>query len=489
MPYRDLREFLADLEEAGELRRITAEVSRDLEITEITDRVTKAGGPALLFEKVAGCDMPLLINAFGSTNRMTMALGCSDFAEQAARIGELIKPDIPEGFVEKLKKLPAMAKLAGFKPNVVKSGPCQEVILEGDAVDLDKLPVLTCWPKDAGRFITFGLIFTRDPDDGERNIGLYRMQVLGRNKTAMHWQMHHDGAAHFAKYKKLGERMPLAVALGPDPVLSYAASAPLPPGMDEAFFAGFLRGKGVDLVRCKTTDMEVPATSEIVLEGYVDPAEPLVTEGPFGDHTGFYSEADQYPIFHVTAITHRREPIYQTIIVGKPPQEDTWMGKATERIFLPLVRMFFPEVVDYCLPEFGVFHNCVFVSIRKRYPYHARRIIHGIWGLGQMMFSKLIVVVDGHVNVQDPNEVMFYVGANVDARRDVVIVEGPVDVLDHAAPVIGAGSKMGIDATAKIAGEGAIRPWPEEIVMTDDIRDQVARRWSELGLGDIHIRP
>ncbi|MCG3178771.1 MAG: 3-octaprenyl-4-hydroxybenzoate carboxy-lyase [Phycisphaerae bacterium] len=485
MAYRDLREFIGDLEAHGLLKRVAAPVSRDLEITEITDRVTKAAGPALLFEKVTGCDMPVLINAFGSVERMAMALGVGDFAEQAARIAELVKPEIPEGFIEKIRKLPALAKMAGFSPSVVRKGVCQEVVIEGDAVDLNRLPALTCWPGDGGRYITFPLIFTRDPETGDRNIGLYRMQVYDRNTTGMHWQVHHDGAAHFAKYRRRGERMPLAAVVGADPVVSYAASAPLPPGMDEAFFAGFLRGKGIDLVKGHTIDIEVPATAEIVLEGYVDPAEPLRREGPFGDHTGFYSLADDYPVFHVTAITHRRDPIYQTIIVGRPPQEDTCMGKATERMFLPLVRTFIPEVIDYCLPEFGVFHNCVFVRIAKRYPFQARKVMHAIWGLGQMMFSKLIVVVDEDVDVQDTDAVLFHVGANVDARRDTVIVDGPVDVLDHASPYVGAGSKMGIDATRKLPGEGVVREWPDPIVMSDVVKRRVVERWTELGLNDI----
>ena len=487
MAYRDLREFIGELDRRGLLRRIAAPVSRDLEITQITDRVTKAGGPALLFENVTGCSMPVLINAFGTLERMTLALGVDDLAEQAKRIEELINPDIPEGFIEKLKKLPMLARLAGYAPSIVKRGVCQEVVVEGEAVDLNALPVLTCWPGDAGRFITFPLVFTKHPQTGQRNIGLYRMQVFDRNTTGMHWQVHHDGAAHFDAYRRLGRRMPLAVAIGPDPVLSYAASAPLPPGMDEAFFAGFLRGKGVELVPCRTIEMEVPATAEIVLEGYVDPAEPYRTEGAFGDHTGFYSLPDDYPAFHVTAVTHRADPIYQTIIVGAPPQEDTFLGKATERMFLPLVRMFIPEIVDYCLPQFGVFHNCVFVSIRKRYPLAARKVMHAIWGLGQMMFSKLVVVVDEEVDVHDTDAVMFRVGANVDARRDVVIVDGPVDVLDHAAPCVGAGSKMGIDATRKMPGEGVVRPWPELIEMSDAVKQQVAHRWAELGLGDLPV--
>ncbi|MDD4890597.1 MAG: menaquinone biosynthesis decarboxylase [Phycisphaerae bacterium] len=483
MAFRDLREFIDELDRRGQLRRIDAPVSSELEISEIADRVSKAHGPALLFNNVAGSKMPVLINAFGSLERVQLALGNLD--DVAARVQEMIKPEVPVGFIDKLKKLPALAKMAGFMPSIVSKGVCQQVVKEGDALNLNEIPVLKCWPGDAGRFITLPLVFTKDPESGERNIGMYRMQVFDRNSTGMHWQSHHDGAANFEAHRRAGKRMPVAVAIGADPVLSYAATAPLPPGMDEAFFAGFIREKGVELVRCKTIDMEVPATAEIVLEGYVDPAEPPRIEGPFGDHTGFYSPAELYPVFHVTAITHRADAIYQTLIVGKPPQEDLYLGRATERLFAPLVRMMIPDMVDYYLPDFGVFHNCLFVSIRKRYPYMARKVMHAIWGLGQLTVTKMIVVVDEHVNVHDTDEVMFYVGANVDPRRDVEIVDGPVDELDHAAPFTGAGSKMGIDATAKVAGEGTVRPWPTEIRMDKAIRQRVAARWKELGLGDI----
>jgi len=485
VPYRDLREFLEDLDRRGELRRIDAPVSRDLEISEITDRVTKAAGPALLFTHVTGCSMPVLINAYGTMERMALGLGVEDLASLAGRIEEMLRPEIPTGLIEKIKKLPALAKLAGFAPSIVSKGVCQQVVKEGEQVDLGELPVLTCWPDDGGRFITFPLVFTKDPATGERNIGLYRMQVFDRNSTAMHWQTHHDGAANFDAHRRLGRRMDVAVAIGVDPALAYAASAPLPAGMDEALFAGFLREKGVELVRCRTIDLEAPAAAEIVLEGYVDPAEPLRTEGPFGDHTGFYTPPEPYPVFHVTAITHRRDPIYQTLIVGKPPQEDLFLGKATERLFFPMVKMLIPDMVDYSLPVFGIFHNCLFISIRKRYPYHARKVIHAVWGVGQLTVTKTVVVVDEHVNVHDPDEVWFYVGANVDARRDVVIADGPVDVLDHASPYVGGGGKMGIDATAKIPGEGVVRPWPKEIRMTDEVRQRVTQRWNELGLGDV----
>jgi 4-hydroxy-3-polyprenylbenzoate decarboxylase len=426
--YRDLREFVDELDRRGLLRRIGAPVSRDLEIAHIAGRVTKVGGPALLFTNVTGCSFPVLINAFGSDERIRIALG--DLDAIASRIEGILKPDIPVGFFEKLKKLPELAKLAGLAPTVVSRGCCQEVVKQGDQVNLDELPVLTCWPADAGRFITLPLVFTRNAETGVRNIGMYRMQVFDRNTTGMHWQAHHDGAANFDSYRRLGQRMPIAVAIGTDPALAYAATAPLPPGVDETLLAGFIREKSVELVRCRTIDMEVPASAEFVLEGYVDPAEPLRTEGPFGDHTGF----------HVTAITHRESPIYQTLIVGKPPQEDLFLGQATERLFQPVVKAIIPDMVDYRLPQFGVFHNALFISIRKRYPYHARQVMHAIWGLGQLSATKMIVVVDEHVDVHDTDEVMFYLGANVDPRRDVQIVDGPVDELDHAAPFTGAGS-------------------------------------------------
>ena len=483
MSYRDLREFVDALERGGELRRVDAPVSRDLEIAHIAGRVCRVSGPAILFANVTGGAMPVLINAFGSARRVRMALG--DLDALAARLEAILKPDIPSGFFEKLKKLPELAKLAGFAPSIVSRGCCQEVVKQGNDVNLDDLPILTCWPGDAGRFVTLPLVFTKHAQTGQRNIGMYRMQVFDRNTTGMHWQAHHDGAANFDSYRRAARRMDVAVAIGTDPALAYAATAPLPPGVDETLLAGFIREKSVELVRCRTIDMEVPSTAEIVLEGYVDPAEPLRTEGPFGDHTGFYSPAELYPVFHVTAITHRASPIYQTLIVGKPPQEDLFLGQATERLFRPVVKTIIPDLVDYHLPQFGVFHNALFISIRKRYPYHARQVMHAVWGLGQLAATKMIVVVDEHVNVHDTDEVMFYLGANVDPRRDVQIVDGPVDELDHAAPFTGAGSKMGIDATAKIAGEGVVRPWPTELRMSDDVRQRVEQRWKELGLDDV----
>ena len=485
MAYENLQDFINELHDSGELVRIRAEVDPVLEITEITDRVSKSpdGGPALFFERVKGSSMPVVINLLGSYKRMCRALGVQSFEEVADRIAGLVKPQVPEGWLEKLKMVPQFAQLTKLPPRIVRSGVCQTVVKLGSDVNLAELPVLQCWPDDAGRFITFGQVFTRNPVSGERNVGMYRVQVRDRNTCSMHWHLHHDGCHNFMEYKKQGERMPIAVSLGGDPVFPYMATAPLPPNTDECLFGGFLRGQNVDLVKCRSIEMEVPANAEIVLEGYVDPAEPWETEGPFGDHTGFYSLADQFPLFHVTAITHRPNPIYPTTIVGKPPMEDYWMGKATERIFLPLIKMFIPELVDYNLPRAGAFHNLCFVSIKKTYPQQARKVMNAIWSMGQMMFSKIVVVVDAGVDVQDEEKVWFHVGANVHPGRDVVFNAGPTDILDHAAPICGVGHKMGIDATRKFPEEGHPRPWPDEMVNSREVKDMVTRRWSQYGLG------
>jgi 4-hydroxy-3-polyprenylbenzoate decarboxylase len=371
-------------------------------------------------------------------------------------------------------------KIAGFGPKVVKRGPCQEVVRTDDA-DLFDLPIIQCWPDDGGRYITLGGVYTKDPDSGERNVGMYRVQIFEPKMTAMHWHVHHDGARHFRKYSARGQRMPLAIVLGGDSVLPYAATCPLPPDVSELLFAGFLNGTGIELVPCKTIEMEVPANAEIVIEGYVDPEETIM-EGPFGDHTGFYSMPGPYPVFHVTAITHRADPVYPTTIVGLPPHEDYYLGKCTERMFLPLLRVLIPDIIDYSLPMFGAFHNCVFVKIAKHYPYQARKVMSSIWGAGQMMFSKMIVIVDEDVNVHDEQDVLFHMCANVDWRRDTMIVDGPVDILDHAAPHEGAGAKIGIDATRKIPGEGQVRDYPPIIRMSERIRQQVTQHWKDYGL-------
>jgi 4-hydroxy-3-polyprenylbenzoate decarboxylase len=478
MAYQGLRDFVSDLEQAGELKRIHEPVSAELEITEITDRISKAKGPALLFEKVEGHSAPLLINAFGSEKRMAMALGVDDIDEIGGEIEELLQMPLPTGIVDKLKMIPKVARFAKYPPKTVSSAPCQEVVL--DPPSLAFLPILKCWPQDGGRFITLPMVFTKSLSTGRRNCGMYRLHVYDEQTTGMHWHIHHDGARHSREYREAGKRMEVAVALGGDPAITYAATAPMPPDVDEMLFAGFLRKQPVEMVKCKTVDMEVPAGCEIVLEGYVDPSEERI-EGPFGDHTGYYSLADKYPVFHIQCITHRRDPIYPTTIVGKPPMEDCYMGKATERIFLPLVKTQIPELVDMNLPLFGVFHNYAFVSIDKRYPFQAKKVMHCIWGLGQMMFTKIIVVVDKEVNVQDVEEVLWRVGNNVDPRRDITIVDGPLDVLDHSSPLPRAGSKIGIDATKTWPDEGHTREWPDEIIMSPEIKELVDKRWREYG--------
>jgi 4-hydroxy-3-polyprenylbenzoate decarboxylase len=480
MAYNNLEEFVQVLQREGELKRIAYPVKPELEIAEIADRVMKRGGPALLFDNVVGKNIPVLINAFGSPKRMALALGVGDIEEIARRIEHLTRMKPPASWREKLGLLPELLRLAGAAPKTVGDGECHEIVDRNP--DLSALPVLTCWPGDAGPFITLPLVISRDPRDGKRNVGLYRMQVFDSRTTGMHWHPHKVGARHFQRRKEGASRMEVAACLGGDPVLTYAATAPLPDQIDEFLFAGFLRNKGVELVKAVAIDLEVPANADIVIEGYIDPAEPLRREGPFGDHTGFYSLADDYPAFHVTCITRKKKPIYLTTIVGRPPMEDAYLGKATERIFLPLVRLTFPEIVDMNLPVHGVFHNLAIISIKKEYPAHARKIMHGLWGLGQMMFTKTIVVVDHDVNVQDPAEVTWIVGNQIDPKRDIVFAEGPVDVLDHAAPFTGYGSKMGIDATRKWQNEGFEREWPDPIVMDEKTKKYIDSIWEKLGL-------
>ncbi|MFZ5597442.1 MAG: menaquinone biosynthesis decarboxylase [Bacillota bacterium] len=481
MAYQDLREFISDLDRRGLIRRIKTEVDAELEITEITDRVSKNGGPALLFENVRGYKMPVLTNAFGSVERMCMALGVKKLDDIGDEIMKLFNPsELPATFMDKLRAMPKLARLASVFPKTVKTGPCKEVVNK-DNPDLGQLPVLKCWPMDGGPFITLPLVFTRDPVTGQRNMGMYRMQVFDGKTTGMHWHLHKDGAEHLRKVDPEKRRLPVAVALGGDPAVIYSATAPLPGGIDELMFAGFLRKKPVEMVRCETVDLEVPAGSEIVLEGYVDPLESRL-EGPFGDHTGYYSLADQYPVFHLTCITHRKDPIYPATIVGRPPMEDAYLGKATERIFLTMIRMILPEVRDMNMPPEGVFHNCVIVSIEKRYPGHARKVMNALWGLGLMMLAKLIVVVDSNVDVQNLSEVAWRVFNNIDGRRDVVIMDGPLDALDHSSPLPHYGSKIGIDATTKGPGEGHLREWPEDIEMSPEIKKLVDGKWDSYGL-------
>ncbi len=475
MAYRDLHEFITALERAGQLRRVRESVSPVLEITEIADRVVKAGGPALLFENVQGSEIPVLINAFGTLERMCLALGAPDLDAVAARVQDLLEFKSPASLADKIRMLPKLADLAGFFPKTVRSGPCQEVILT-EGFSLADLPVLQCWPDDGGRFVTLPLVFTRDPATGKRNCGMYRLQLHDAATTGMHWQIHKGGARHYRESLGDGRRLEVAVAIGADPVVTFAATLPLPEDFDEMIFAGFLRGGPVEMVPCRTVDLEVPATAEIVLEGYVQPGE-LRREGPFGDHTGFYSLADDYPVFHVQCVTRKRQPIYHTTIVGRPPMEDCWMGKAIERILLPVIRKQFPEIVDIHLPFEGVFHNLIIVAIRKAYPGHARKVMHGIWGLGQAMFSKCILVVDDTVNIQDLSETAWAALNHIDPQRDTEFVLGPVDSLDHASRLPDFGSKMGVDATRKWPGEGFTRPWPEPVAMSPEIRALVDGKW------------
>ena len=479
MAYRDLRDFLSLLEKKGLLKRIDAEVNPELEVAEITDRVTKAGGSALLFEKLKGYTPPLVINTFGTLERMCLALEVSSLDEVADRLSQLLRPDVPMGLMEKLQALSKLKAFSDALPKRVKDGPCKEVILR-DHPTLDFLPILKCWPKDGGRYITFPLVITRNPKSGARNVGCYRMQVFDGRSTAMHWQLHKDGTAHYRKYKAEGKRMEVAVALGADPATMYAGTAPLPEGMDEFLLAGFLRKNPVELVKAETVDLEVPANAEIILEGYVEPNETR-REGPFGDHTGFYSLADQFPVFHITCITHRKNPIYPTIIVGKPLQEDYFLGKATERIFLPMIRLMIPEIVDLHFPPEGVFHNCAIVSIKKEYPGQAKKVMQAIWGFGQLMFTKLIIIVEETVDVHDVSQVAWRVFNSIDPKRDSFFSEGPVDELDVASCYADYGTKVGIDATNKGPEEGMKRPWPDEIVMSEEIRSLVDERWKEYG--------
>lgn len=480
MAFNSLKDFTLFLEERKQLKRITVPVNPKLEISEIADRVMKKGGPALLFEKVIGSEFPVLINTFGSEKRMAGALGVEKLDDLAQELATLIKTQPPKKLIDKIRMIPKLAQVASFLPKKVAHGPCQQVVM--DPPDLTKLPILTCWPKDAAPFITFGMVITQDPDTDIRNVGIYRMQVLNKKSTAMHWQIHKVGRRHFNRYRELGRRMPVAVAIGGDPALTWSACAPMPDGVDEFLLAGFARKKPVNLVRCLTQNILVPADADFILEGYVDPKEEFVTEGPFGDHTGYYTPPEPFPRFHLTAITHRQSPIYLTTIVGRPPMEDAWIGKAVERVFLPLLQMTFPEVKDVHLPAVACFHNLAIISIKKQYPGHAKKIMHSLWGMGQMMTTKCLIVVDHDVNVQNLYEVVWRVTNNIDAKRDISFVDGPVDHLDHAAPHQFVGSKMGIDATRKWLEEEHYRAWPEDAVMNPAVKKKIDLLWKQLGL-------
>jgi 4-hydroxy-3-polyprenylbenzoate decarboxylase len=482
MAYSSYAAFLKALEEAGELRRIASPVATELQITELADREMKShgGGKALLFEKptINGrvSEFPVVINAMGSKRRMAMALGLDSVDELAGQLEFLMKAKPPKSFKDALKLLRNGLDLIHARPRMVKDAPCQEVVHrldQGNSFSLDRLPVLKCWPQDGGRFITLPTVYTKDPDTGERNVGMYRIQIYDGETTGMHWQVHKVGARHGKRYYERNERMPVAVCLGGDPVFTLAATAPLPDGIDEILFAGFARKKSVDLVKCLTVPLEVPAESDFVIEGFVQPGE-MRPEGPFGDHTGFYTPVDEYPVFHVTAITHRRQAIYPATIVGIPPMEDYYMGEASVRIFLPIFKMNFPEIVDMALPAEGVFHNLVFVSIKKQYPWQAFKVMHGLWGMGQMMFAKYIVIVDEDCDVQNTSEVLFRWMANTDPQRDSTMTKNPCDSLDHAPTVPNMGSHMGFDATKKIPGEGYMRGWPDLVVM-----DPAVKTWAD----------
>jgi 4-hydroxy-3-polyprenylbenzoate decarboxylase len=519
LAYKDLRDWIKALDRSGELKRVRVEADPVLEVTEIADRVSKSkgarpGGPALLFENLTGHPgSKLLINQFGSERRMQMALGVSSLDEVAGRIRELLNMKSPEGFLEKLKMLPMLADMGNFFPRTVPTGPCKEVIKK-DGFSLLDFPILKCWPQDGGRFITLPCVITRDPRTGKRNVGMYRMQIYDERTTGMHWQRQKVAAEHYRERLRMGAagesdagakssavdimarsaggsvlaegtrpagKMEVAVAIGTDPALTFSAIVPAPPEVEEFIIAGFLRQQPVELVKCETVDLEVPANAEIILEGYVQLDE-LRPEGPFGDHTGFYTLEDEYPVFHVTCVTHRKDPIYATTIVGKPPMEDAWMGKAVERIFLPLMKLTLPEIVDVNLPVEGIFHNLMIVSIRKSYPGHARKVMHGIWSLGQAMFTKCIVVVDEDVNVQHIGDVTLKALNHIDPERDIQFTMGPIDSLDHASRLPNYGSKMGIDATRKWPTEGFTRRWPDEIVMDAKTKAIVDKKWKSLGL-------
>ncbi len=485
MAYKDLREFMEVLESRGLLKRVKTEVDPELEITEIVDRISK--GPeeknvAILFEKVKGSSMPVLINAFGSYERMSLALGVEKLDDIAEELREMLKlPYVSlQNKMSVITMIPMIKNAVNF-PKYVKTAPCQEVV-ETENPNLDEIPILKCWPEDGGPFVTLPLVFTKNPKTGKRNVGMYRLQKYDSRTTGMHWHIHKNGAENYRDMEAAGgEKIECAVAIGTDPVLTYAATAPLPRDIDEMVFAGFLRHKSVEMVKCKTVDIEVPATAEIILEGYVLPHESRI-EGPFGDHTGYYSLADEYPVFHITAITHRKDPIYFATVVGRPPMEDAYLAKATERIFLPLLQQMLPEVKDINMPIEGVFHDCCLVSIKKQFPMHARKVMHAFWGMGQMMNVKMIIVVDDHVDVQDYAQVAWRVFNNIDADHDLEIVHGPLDVLDHSSPMAKWGAKLGIDATKTWPEEGHARQWPEEVATPEAVKARVDAKWKELGL-------
>ena len=483
MGYRNLREFIDFLESQNELHYIDVSVNRDLEISEITDRAVKSGGPALYFRNVEGFSIPIVTNIFGTHQRMAWALGVESSEELTQKVRDIlgIVKTPPESLFDKLKILKDMADLAKTQPKTISSGPCQEIVKMGLEADLNSLPHLKCWPDDGGRFITLPLVISRDPKSGKRNVGTYRMQVYDSHTAGMHWQSHKVGASHYrtGELQNL-EKLEVAVALGADPTTMWTGALPLPPDMDEIAVSGVISNSSVQMVKCKTIDLEVPAHAEMILEGYVVPGE-LREEGPFGDHTGYYSLEDDYPVFHLTAITHKKDPVYPATVVGRPPSEDFFMGKAVERLMLPALQLTLPEVVDINMPAEGVFHNLVIVSMKKEYPGHTRKVMNAIWGLGLMMLAKGIIIVDENVNVQDLSEVAWRVSSNINPNTDLVITEGPVDDLDHSSPTPKYGSKLGIDATRKTEMDGRKRIWPPDVVMSEEMKSQVSNRWAEYG--------
>jgi 4-hydroxy-3-polyprenylbenzoate decarboxylase len=488
--YADLREFVRRLEKEGELKRVKAEVDPVLEIVEVVQRAQaqpgakgNPGGMALLFEKPKGSRYPLLINAFGSERRMELAFEVDKLDDVAARIRGFMDMQTPQGLFDKLKMLPKLAELGSFFPKSVKDGPCKEIVRKGSDINLLDFPILKCWPQDGGRFITFPLVFTKNPESGKRNVGMYRMQIYDARTTGMHWQTQKHGAEHFrrARAQNPEGRIPVSVAIGSDPATTLGGILPIPPDLDEMMFSGFLKREPVEMVKCETNELEVPANAEMVLEGYVNLNE-MRTEGPFGDHTGYYSLEGEFPVFHVECVTQRKDAIYLTTVVGRPPQEDFYMGYAIERVFLPLMKMTHPEIVDVSMPAEGIVHNLMIVSIRKSFPGHARKVMNAIWSLGQAMFTKVLVVVDHDVNVHDYREVVWKALCAIDPERDVQFMLGPMDTLDHAARLQDFGSKMGVDATRKWASEGFARPWPDEILMDEKTKARVDELWKSLGI-------
>ncbi|MBD62132.1 menaquinone biosynthesis decarboxylase [bacterium] len=473
---KNLSEYIKHLEKKNQLKRISEEIDPKIEITVIGEHYTRNNKEALLFENIKGSNFPLAVNLFGSKDRVSQAFGVNHIDEHSERIEQLLKPPKVSGILDAMSMLPKFAELGKqLIPKTIKKAPCQEIVLKGDDANLDILPIPTLWPKDAGPYICLGSTITNDPETGSRNVGLYRLQKHDKKTLGMHWQLHKDGKRHEVKASQKKEKIPVAIAIGGDPATMYSASAPLPPGIDEYLLAGFLNKKPVEVVKCITSDIKVPAHAEFILEGWVDPDERR-EEGPFGDHTGFYSHPGPYPVFHLELITHRKKPVFPHIIVGKPLQEDWFLGWATERIFLPLVRLFCSEIKDMHFPAEGVFHNMLLVSIKKSYPGQARKVIHAIWGIGLLSLTKFIVVVDEDVDVQNPSETTFHALSNIDPQRDIVMDSGPVDVLDHASPVEGFGSKIGFDGTRKIKGESAIREWPEQVDIDQQKIDAILKK-------------